>query len=162
VHDRRRYKVTDYRFGQLALTLREKARLTQTEVAGAVGVSDRTIQHWEGGTAFPAAANLQKLIALYLQHGAFTPGHERDEAEAFWKQADESAARRKSLFDENWFDRLLAPQAPEVAGDGQAADRAPAEDASPHRVDWGEAPDAPMIVGRERELVTLRQWVLMD
>ncbi|MBV9280027.1 MAG: XRE family transcriptional regulator, partial [Chloroflexi bacterium] len=162
VHDRRRYKVTDYRFGQLALTLREKAGLTQAEVAGAVGVSDRTIQHWEGGTAFPAAANLQKLIALYLQHGAFTPGHERNEAEAFWKQADESAARRKSLFDDNWFDRLLAQQFPEEMGDGQAADRAPAEEGSPHPVDWGEAPDAAMIVGRERELATLRQWVLMD
>src|SRR5947209_20100748 len=110
MHDRRRYKVTDYRFGLLALTLREKSGLTQAEVAGTVGVSERTIQHWEAGTAFPAAANLQKLVALYLEHGAYTPGQEREEAEAFWKQADESAVRRKSLFDEGWFERLLAEQ----------------------------------------------------
>lgn len=162
MHDRRRYKVTDYRFGQLALTLREKARLTQADVAGAVGVSDRTIQHWEGGTAFPAAANLQKLIALYFQHGAFTPGHERDEAEAIWKQADESAARRKSLFDQAWFDRLLARH-----GDGdtvgvRAAVSALTDQESLHNTDWGEAPDASVVYGRERELATLQQWVLKD
>src|SRR5579884_1242737 len=62
----RRYKLKDNRFGLLALTLREKAGLVQTEVARELGVSERTIGHWEGGTAFPTAANLKELIKLYL------------------------------------------------------------------------------------------------
>jgi DNA-binding XRE family transcriptional regulator len=44
----RHYKLKDDRFGLLALTLREKADLTQTEVATVMGVSERTIRHWEG------------------------------------------------------------------------------------------------------------------
>src|SRR5690349_9756203 len=54
----RRYKLKDDRFGLMALTLREKAGLAQTEVASVLGVSERTIRHWEGGTAFPTADNL--------------------------------------------------------------------------------------------------------
>ena len=43
--------------------------------------SERSIRQWETGMAFPSADNLKKLIAIYLHHGAFAPGRERDEAE---------------------------------------------------------------------------------
>jgi transcriptional regulator with XRE-family HTH domain len=103
----RRYKLKDDRFGLMALTLREKVGLAQAEVASVLGVSERAIRHWEGGTAFPTADNLKKLIELYLHHGAFVSGHERDEAKAFWEQAAQSASHHKPLFDEAWFDNLL-------------------------------------------------------
>jgi WD40 repeat protein/transcriptional regulator with XRE-family HTH domain len=158
----RRYKITDDRFGRLSLTLREKAGLTQTAVAAALGVSERTIRHWEGGTAFPTAAHLKHLIALYLRQGAFTPGRERDEARALWAQADESAARRKALFDVAWFDCLLAQHQAASPGSPSTPPLPAALLPPPLRIDWGEAPNATMCYGREHELRTLDQWVLTD
>lgn len=175
--EQRRYKLMDDRFGRMALTLREQTGLTQSEAAQALGVSRRTIQHWEAGSAFPAGANLKGLIALYLRHNAFTPGRERAEAEALWAQADESAARRKSLFDGPWFDGLLqqaASHAPSYAA-SQARPEPPRQQPLPapapapdrarnllRRVDWGEAPDTVRFHGREQELATLTQWVVDD
>lgn len=156
--EQRRSKVTDDRFGRLALTLREKAGLTQAEVAQALAVSERTIQHWESGTTYPGAANLKQLIALLLHHRVFDRGHERNAAQSLWIQADESAGRRRSLFDEQWFASLLvhheAPSPPAEA-------LAPSPSAV-QRVDWGEAPDISAFCGREQELITLTDWVLVD
>jgi WD40 repeat protein/transcriptional regulator with XRE-family HTH domain len=144
----RRYKLKDNRFGLLALTLREKVGLTQAEVARVLDVSERTIRHWEGGTAYPSTANLKDLIELYLHKGVFVRGQERDEAKAFWEQAIESASRRKGLFDEEWFDNLLKQR--------QVQPRATTQRAA----DWGEATDVASFYGREQELHTLQQWVL--
>src|SRR5260370_21159721 len=99
----RRYKLKDDRFGLMALTLREKAGLVQAEVASVLGVSERAIRHWEGGTAFPTADNLKKLIELYLYHEAFVSGHERDDATACCEQAAHTASRHKALFDDASF-----------------------------------------------------------
>jgi WD40 repeat protein/transcriptional regulator with XRE-family HTH domain len=144
----RRYKLKDNHFGLLTLSLREKVGLTQAEVASVLAVSERTIRHWEGGTAYPSTANLKDLIALYLHKGVFAAGQERDEARAFWEQAIASASRRKSLFDETWFDNLLMQRhvQPRETTQGTA--------------DWGEATDVASFYGRERELLTLKQWVL--
>ncbi|MDQ6661441.1 MAG: NB-ARC domain-containing protein, partial [Chloroflexota bacterium] len=158
----RRYKLKDDRFGLLALTLREKAGLTQTEVAHAVGVSERTIRHWEGGTAYPDAANLKRLIEMHLRHGAFIQGHKRDEAKAFWEQATESASRRKTIFDEVWFAILLKQQ---LHTSSQLDEYTPAPVLSPfllRQADWGEAIDVASFYGREQELAELEQWVLKD
>lgn len=152
----RRYKLKDDRFGLLALTLREKARLTQTEVARVLGVSERTIGHWEGGTAYPTPANLKELIKLYLQKGAFPVGREQNEAQLFWNQAAESASRRKALFDEAWFADLLRHQ-PILAQQGQHKDEAVVLHTA--RIDWGEAVDVATFYGRERELLKLHQWI---
>ena len=148
----RRYKLKDDRFGLLALTLREKTGLTQAEVASELGVSERTIRHWEGGTAYPASDNLKQLIALYLHKGAFLNGHERDEVKVFWEQAIESASRRKALFDERWFDELLSQY------------HAPVQHSQDnlsllHQTDWGEAIEVAAFYGREQDLLTLREWV---
>jgi WD40 repeat protein/transcriptional regulator with XRE-family HTH domain len=162
--EHRRYKVTDDRFGRLALTLRERAGLTQAEVADALGVSERSIRQWETGMAFPSADNLKKLIAIYLQYGAFAPGRERDEAHALWQQVAETASRHKGFFDDAWFDDLLRqPRYPLARSTRYASARRSTE--SPpllRRADWGAAPEAAVVYGRERDLDTLAQWVLTD
>ncbi len=145
-----RYKLKDDRFGRLALTLREKASSTQSEVATALGVSERTIRHWEGGTAFPSVNHLKKLIELYLHHGAFVSGHERDEAKAFWEQAAESASRHKALFDESWFDILFKQQS-HAQPHGNESVQEPFFSQAPsllRRADWGEATDVTSFYGR--------------
>src|SRR5262245_52621060 len=106
----RRYKLKDNRFGLLALTLRERVGLTQAQIATAVGVSERSIQQWEAGVAYPAIANLKRFIEVCLENGAFVSGRERDEIKALWEQVAESASRRKALFDDTWFDDLLRRQ----------------------------------------------------
>ncbi len=157
----RRYKLKDDRFGLLALTLRKRAGLRQAEVATVLNVSLRTIQHWEGGTAYPAVTNLKDLIVLYLRKSAFTIGRERDEAKAFWEQAAESASRRKALFDEVWFDNLLKQQ------EQTQPYNALHELVSPQghtlsQADWGEAIDGTTFYGRESELAVLEQWVIEE
>ena len=154
----RQYKVTDYRFGQMILDLREKIGLTQTEVAYALAVSRRTIQNWEGGATFPNSVHLKNLIAYYLQQGSFTHGLEHDEAAALWAQADESAARRKSVFDTYWFEDLLQRQErpagiPDAPGKVGTAPLVPS-------IDWGDAPDVIRVLGRENEIAELAHWVI--
>ncbi len=154
----RQYRVTDYRFGQMILGVREKIGLTQNQVADALAVSRRTIQHWEAGTAFPDIHHLKNLIAYYLGLHGFNPGTEWDEARALWAQADESASRRRSMFDEPWFADLLTQQG---SGNRNAQPRAvPATMATAVRVDWGDAPEAAQVYGRETELADLRRAVL--
>ncbi len=158
----RRYKLRDDHFGQLAFSLREKAGLTQTEVARAVGVSERTIRHWEGGTAYPVAAHLKRLLEMYLLQGAFVQGRERDDAKAFWEQAAESASRRKTIFDEAWFAALLKQH---VRTTSQQDEYAQAPALAPfllRRANWGEAPDVASFYGREQELAELEQLALKD
>src|SRR2546428_2718732 len=160
----RRYKLRDDRFGLLVQTLREKAGLSQTEVANALDLSERTIQHWEAGTTYPSADHLKKLLEVYQQRGAFTVGHERDEAKAFWDQAMQSASHRKEVFDEAWFVALLPQQQPPRADSSQHAQAAALSPPSLllHRADWGEAVDVSSFYGREQELAKLEQWVLND
>jgi WD40 repeat protein/transcriptional regulator with XRE-family HTH domain len=160
----RRYKLKDDRFGLLALALREKAGLTQAEVAGKLGVSERTIRHWEAGTAYPSSDNLRELIELYLCNSTFVSGHERDDAKVLWEQVVESASRRKPPFDDAWFDDLLRrrqqAQAQGKSGRGRPELLLPAS--PPRRADWGEAIDVPSFYGREQEMQTLREWVQSD
>ncbi len=144
----------------MIVSLREKAGLTQKQIGDALEVSRRTIQHWEAGTAFPDTTHLKHLIAYYFGQGSFSKGLERDEAEALWAQADESAARRKSLFDKPWFDELLhqaaAPEKP------PHETPPPDEPAQAGRIDWGDAPDAVQVIGRDGELAELAEWVIHE
>ncbi len=160
----RLYKVTDYRFGQMAVGLRERAGLTQKEVANALHVSRRTIQHWEGGTAFPGVAHVKDLIAFYLPYGAFSSGREYEEARDLWEQADESSTRHKTAFDESWFENLLRQPLPGRSDKQKTIHIIPAyeESISPTRIDWGDAPDTVDVYGREGELADLTQWVLKE
>lgn len=105
-----RYKTNDDPFGLLVLTLRKQAGLTQVELAKVVGVTEKAVRNWEAGTAFPSESHLKTFIETSLGLGAFTPGHERAEAKTLWKQAYQTASRRKAPFDETWFTVLLAQQ----------------------------------------------------
>src|SRR5579871_2721636 len=90
------------------LLLRGRAGVTQRQVAEATGLSLRAVQAWEAGISYPGTASLQRLIALFITRGAFTAGHEAEEAEALWEAALWEAPRLKSAFDRVWFSRLLA------------------------------------------------------
>src|SRR5512138_3247302 len=68
------YKPRNYAVGQTLLTLRSRTKLTQAELATLVGVNRRSIQHWENGEAYPKEDGLQRLIAVFLAQGVFTPG----------------------------------------------------------------------------------------
>ena len=47
-------------FRGIALTLRGRSGLSQTELATLLGVSARAIQKWEAGLTYPSAGNLQE------------------------------------------------------------------------------------------------------
>lgn len=85
-------------FGNLLAMLRSRAKLSQLSLARLIGVSDKTIQHWENATSTPKATHLKKLIEVYLHLGSFTSGNEQVEAKWLWEKADLNAA-----FDDAWF-----------------------------------------------------------
>lgn len=47
------------------LKYRKKAKLTQAEVAKALGVSDAAVCQWEKGETMPTAARLTQIAKLY-------------------------------------------------------------------------------------------------
>jgi transcriptional regulator with XRE-family HTH domain len=61
------YRERDYAFGQLMLTLHTCIGLTQAGLAERLGVSRRTVAHWEGGLSYPASGHLTQLIELAVQ-----------------------------------------------------------------------------------------------
>ena len=86
------YRELRYAFGRQVLTLRTRVALTQSALAAAVGVHRRSVQNWETGESYPKAETLQRLLAVFLQQHAFTPGNERAEAQALWRQAAQDGA----------------------------------------------------------------------
>jgi transcriptional regulator with XRE-family HTH domain len=161
-----RYTVKDYRFGLQLLTLRRKAGLTQEEMANRMGVSEKAIRNWEGGTSYPSVFNLKKLIETLLFSSAFKPGYERDEARTFWEQASESASRSKAPFDEHWFATLLKQQhgsksekqMQEVVLRPVPGERGTVGFHDPAITTY----DVSSFYGRENELARLERWVLAD
>ena len=57
--------MNDYRFGNYIFDLRQKAGLSQTELADALGVTDKAVSKWENGRAKPATKTLKKLAAYF-------------------------------------------------------------------------------------------------
>src|SRR5436190_9203358 len=184
-----RYKPRDFHFAHLLVTLRRRANLTQEEVGLKIGVANKSIRNWEGGSNYPTEAHLQELIELYFDQDVFEPGHEREEALALWEQFQKSTPRPSSLFDEQWFAALLQQAharraSPEASSDGcepgvsssSSDQKAPVPLTAPetvtsgtarflpssplHREDWGEALDVSSFAGREPELAHLERWVL--
>ena len=159
------YRERNYAFGQQLLTLRTRAALTQGELAEQIGVHRRSLQKWEGGESYPKAETLQRLLAIFLVRGVFTSGQELEEATQLWRLVDQDAPQRLTAFDSAWFARLLAERlststlAREHGGTLAHASAQPAGQRSV--VEWGEAIAVPTLHGRERELRTLRHW-LMD
>ena len=88
------YRQRDYAFGQVMLTLRTRLELTQTELAGILGVRRRAVIDWEGGLTYPKADHLKQFVVLAIERQAWPFGREAEEVRALWQ-----AARQKVLFD---------------------------------------------------------------
>src|SRR5262245_34273401 len=101
------YRDYNYDFGNHLLILRTRIGLTQIALAEQIGVHRRSVQKWETGESYPKAELLQRLIAIFLRHHAFTPGNERAEAQALWEQATLEEPHPLPAFDEGWFARTL-------------------------------------------------------
>jgi WD40 repeat protein/transcriptional regulator with XRE-family HTH domain len=144
------------------LTLRTSIGMTQEGLAAALGLTRKAIGRWEASERYPQAAHLQALLALALQHRAFSAGQEEEEIRAFWR-----AAHQKVLLDETWLHELLSqlatPQREGVVQQplGAGLHRAPTAGRGP-QVDWGEALDVPGFYGRQEELALLSRWIGED
>jgi len=161
-------------FGQQLLTFRTRAALTQIALASQIGVHRRSLLNWETGESYPKAEALQRLIAVLLALGVFTPGQERDEAAQLWEQARQDAPHPLARFDAAWFARLLAERSstPAPARAPELPPTPSAEQRSTHAlssaqvdrprsvVDWGEAIAVPTLYGRASELGMLQRWVV--
>jgi transcriptional regulator with XRE-family HTH domain len=164
-------EVRDYGFADKALALRQRAGLTQRDLAARLGVSYKAIGAWEAGVSFPGAERLKQLIALALERSALTAGREAEEAAALWGAVRGAASRRTAPFDPYWFASLrsaggtAAPAAPPLLAVVPPASATPddlpvAMAAMPTSLhDWGEAPEVPVVQGRAQELATLARWV---
>jgi WD40 repeat protein/predicted ATPase/transcriptional regulator with XRE-family HTH domain len=174
----RAYHERKYVFGQLVLTCRTRASLTQIELAEQIGVHRRSVQNWETGESYPKAETLQRMIAVFLLHRAFSPGTEREDSQALWDQAVHDAPHVLPAFDEVWFARTSAlhvdgreqgignrRQGPEDNGSPQLSTPYP-QPPTPHAqhqlIDWGEAIAVPTLYGREHEIEILHQWIVDD
>jgi WD40 repeat protein len=139
-------------FSGMALRLRGRTSLSQRQVADHLHVHVRSVQLWEAGESHPSARNLQALIGLFLESGAFTPSLERTEATELWSAADAESDRLRASFDERWFEALLAGR--------PAASAALNLEQSVHEWrQWGGAPDVAGFLGRAIERSTACRWL---
>src|ERR671916_2787015 len=97
-----------YAFGRQVLMLRTRVGLTQSALGAAIGVHRRSVQNWETGESYPKAETLQRLLTVFLQQHAFTPGNERAEAHALWSQAAQDGPHALAAFDDAWFGHALS------------------------------------------------------
>ncbi len=184
----RHYKPRDFDFAHQLAILRRRTRLTQEEVALRIGVTEKSIRNWEGGTNYPTELNLRKMIELYLDNDVFALGQERDEARLFWELLHERKPDHIGSFDERWFATLFTQwqahnntcqtqqpvghQADAQPGSSEQPSPAPLaarETATPGtaparlpRRGWSEAPDVSALYGRTDELSELERWLLRD
>src|SRR5262245_33502817 len=104
---------TDESFRGLLLQLRGRIGLTHRGLADQMGVHVHSIQGWEAGSNYPGVTSLRALITVAVKGGAFTAGHEADEAAALWAAAAREAPRLRVPFDRAWFDTIvLSPRGP--------------------------------------------------
>ena len=57
--------MNDYKFGNYIFELRSRARLSQSELAAKVGVTNKAISKWEVGKSKPSVETIRKLAALF-------------------------------------------------------------------------------------------------
>jgi WD40 repeat protein/transcriptional regulator with XRE-family HTH domain len=154
--------MTSESFRGLVLRLRGRTGLTQRELAARAGVNVNSIHGWEAGANFPSSASLKALIAVGLQAGGFTAGHEAEEARELWAAALRNAPRLRMPFDGAWFEQIAAGRREPVRDDVRSNDitttALPVSAGTPGRSSWGDAPDVLNFVGRASERKVLRQW----
>src|SRR5260221_12686254 len=99
-------EVRDYDFADRALALRQRASLTQGELAALMGVGVRSIQAWEAAVSYPGADRLQQMIAVHLEHGGFAVGHEMEEGSRLWETGRRHGPRSSIPLDRRRFQSL--------------------------------------------------------
>ena len=57
--------MNDYKFGNYIYDLRQKAELSQSELADKLGVTDKAVSKWENGKSKPTTNTIRKLSALF-------------------------------------------------------------------------------------------------
>jgi WD40 repeat protein/transcriptional regulator with XRE-family HTH domain len=155
-------EVRDYAFADQMLALRERAGLTQQQLAARIEASRRAIQAWEAGLSYPAVERLRAVIACFLERGAFDVDSAEDEAAALWELVRARAPRRISPFERAWFRALHAPT-PVTAMRVDGADVVTSILDTPARwQDWGEAPGGALFYGRAAELGQLSRWIVEE
>ena len=145
----------DYTFARHFATLRTALGLTQSALAQRLGVTERAVQRWEGGTRYPRAEYLKAFLALCIEQHAFPTGQEVEQARMLWK-----AAHLKVLFDEHWMLGLLHQQVLPSPVQGRVGARMPQSLVRP--VDWGEEVSEVSFYGRESEQAQLTTWIQQD
>jgi type I restriction enzyme M protein len=85
--------------------LRQRAHLSEKDLADFIESSLPLLQALEADNYIPNSAILRELIQAYLLRNAFTERGEQEEAEKLWKLARDVGM--KALFDEKWFKELL-------------------------------------------------------
>ncbi len=153
-------------FGRSCARLRKNMHLTQRELGRLLGLSEQALQQWERGVHFPTVEHLKRLLALGLQHHAFAPRQEHEEAQQLWL----AAGQQQEDFEAFWMQVQLAsasaPPALVVLKRGAAHSEAPRAQHPPlppsSRFDWGDALAVHAFYGREAERVLLEQWVQQE
>ncbi len=145
----------DYTFARHFVTLRTVLGLTQSTLAQQLGVTERAIQRWEGGTRYPKVEYLKAFLVLCIEQHAFPAGREVEQARTLWK-----AAHLKVLFDEHWILGLLHPQVAQSLMQESVGARMPQSLVRP--VDWGEEVSEVSFYGRESERAQLTTWIQED
>lgn len=148
------YRERKFEFGKQLLELRTRMALTQSQLAQQIGVHWRTFQNWETSESYPKAETLQRLIAVCLRQHAFTPGKEREEAQALWRQAGEDGPHALASFDKAWFARTIALEAPAPLATQPKTEHT--------IIDLGEVIAVPNLAGRQDEMASLWQWIVDD
>jgi WD40 repeat protein/transcriptional regulator with XRE-family HTH domain len=152
-------------FGRSCLRLRKHMGLTQRALGGILTISEQTIQHWERGVHLPTRGHLERLLALGLQHHAFAPDSEHEEAQQLWQ-----AAGQQADFEAFWMRVQLSASAAshglvvlkrEAAQSAEQLAKQEPPSTSSH-FDWGDALDVHDFYGREAERLQLEQWVVKE
>ncbi|OLE33095.1 MAG: hypothetical protein AUG45_08215 [Ktedonobacter sp. 13_1_20CM_3_54_15] len=153
-------------FGRSCARLRKHMHLTQRELCRLLGLSEQALQQWERGVHSPTVEHLKRLLVLGLQHHAFAPRQEHEEAQQLWL----AAGQQQEDFEAFWMQVQLAsasaPPALVVLKRGAAHSEAPMAQHPPlppsSRFDWGDALAVHAFYGREAERVLLEQWVQQE
>ena len=57
--------MNDYRFGNMILDLRTRSNMSQADLAGMLGVTNKAVSKWETGKAKPSVDIIRKLADLW-------------------------------------------------------------------------------------------------
>lgn len=144
-----------YRPAELFQLYRQRAGLTQSQLASALGLkSKRMVQYWEAGDSLPTALNLKKLIETFLQLGVFEISQAQSAIEQLWASVKDTFEAQSlnyityPILDANWLAKLIKHQADKSEPQPQLG----AEAAKPNL-----PAQLTSFIGREQEITELKR-----